>query len=185
MYYTTFTELYRYFKNGFYKVEFFLIMALIMILAGIFTIREYKVHEKNTSAATAMAIVAPCPCCFGSIIVSVLLVAPTIGLGATYLSLFVSVALVGTIILTYFVSNVFVKTFLDKPYPIILGNFMFFLGLYYLISALFLPYITEILSNAMDPITIASMDDLAIFVILVVVVIVVGMLLSRNRSHLS
>lgn len=168
-----------------YNFEFFLLMALTMILAGIFTIREYKVHERNTSAATAMAIVAPCPCCFGSIIVSVLLVAPTIGLGATYLSFFVSIALVGTIVITYFLSNMFVKTFLDKPYPIILGNFMFFLGLYYLISALFLPNITEILSNTMDPISIASMDNLAMFIILLVAVIIIGIAISRNRSHLN
>ena len=45
-----------------YNFEFFLIMAIIMILAGIFTIREYKVFEKNTTAATCMAVVAPCPC---------------------------------------------------------------------------------------------------------------------------
>ena len=62
-----------------YNFEFFLIMAIIMILAGIFTIREYKVFEKNTTAATCMAVVAPCPCCFGSIIVSIMLDAPTVG----------------------------------------------------------------------------------------------------------
>lgn len=168
-----------------YNFEFFLIMAAIMIVAGIFTIREYKVYEKNTAAATAMAVIAPCPCCFGSILVSVLLVAPTIGLGAINLSVYVALALVATIVITYFLSKSFVKVFLDKPYPIILGNFMFFLGLYYLISALFLPYITDILINTMNPITIASTDNLAIFVILLVIVILVGMVISRKRSHLS
>ena len=109
-----------------YNFEFFLIMAAIMILAGIFTIREYKVFERNTTAATCMAVIAPCPCCFGSIIVSIMLVAPTVGLGLMDLSLVVAGALVLTIVLTYFASNYIVK-FIDKPYPIVLGNFMFFL----------------------------------------------------------
>ena len=73
-----------------YNFEFFLIMAIIMILAGIFTIREYKVFERNTTAATCMAVVAPCPCCFGSILVSILLVAPTVGLGLMNLSVIVA-----------------------------------------------------------------------------------------------
>ena len=77
-----------------YNFEFFLIMAIIMIAAGIFTIREYKVFERNTTAATCMAVVAPCPCCFGSIIVSILLVAPTVGLGTVELSVYVALALV-------------------------------------------------------------------------------------------
>ena len=111
-----------------YNFEFFLIMAVIMILAGIFTIREYKVFEKNTTAATCMAVVAPCPCCFGSIIVSIMLVAPTVGLGLFNLSVVVALALVLTIIATYFASNYLIK-FINKPYPIVLGNFMFFLGI--------------------------------------------------------
>lgn len=108
-----------------YNFEFFLIMAVIMILAGIFTIREYKVFEKNTTKATCMAVVAPCPCCFGSIIVSIMLVAPSVGLGLIDLSFIVAGALVLTIVLTYFASNYLVK-FINKPYPIVLGNFMFF-----------------------------------------------------------
>ena len=106
-----------------YNFEFFLIMAAIMILAGIFTIREYKIYEKNTATATCMAIVAPCPCCFGSIIVSIMLVAPTVGLGLMNLSLIVAIALMLTILVTYFASNYLIK-FINKPYPIVLGNFI-------------------------------------------------------------
>ena len=137
-----------------YNFEFFLIMAVIMILAGIFTIREYKVFERNTTAATCMAVVAPCPCCFGSIIVSIMLVAPTVGLGLLDLSVVVAAALVLTIVVTYFASNYLIR-FIKKPYPIVLGNFMFFLGIYFLLSALFLPSITAMISNPMEAITIS------------------------------
>lgn len=165
-----------------YNFEFFLIMAVIMILAGIFTIREYKVFEKNTTAATCMAVVAPCPCCFGSIIVSILLVAPTVGLGYFDLSIYVSLALVLTIVITYFSSNYLVR-FINKPYPIVLGNFMFFLGIYFLLSALFLPNITAMLMNPMDAITIVSVDSLSILVIAVLVIMAIGGIISKMNSN--
>ena len=161
-----------------YNFEFFLIMALIMILAGIFTIREYKVFERNTTAATCMAVVAPCPCCFGSIIVSIMLVAPTVGLGLMDLSL------VLTIVLTYFASNYLVK-FINKPYPIVLGNFMFFLGIYFLLSALFLPNITAMIQNPMDGITIASPYYLIGALVVMLAIIAVGGVISRRNSNFN
>ncbi|MBQ6511442.1 DUF2162 domain-containing protein [Methanobrevibacter sp.] len=167
-----------------YNFEFFLIMALIMILAGIFTIREYKVFEKNTTAATCMAVVAPCPCCFGSIIVSIMLVAPTVGLGLMDLSLVVAGALVLTIVLTYFASNYLVK-FINKPYPIVLGNFMFFLGIYFLLSALFLPNITAMIQNPMDGITISSPYQLIGSLIVMLVIIAIGGVISRRNSNFN
>ena len=167
-----------------YNFEFFLIMAVIMILAGIFTIREYKVHEKNTTAATCMAGVAPCPCCFGSIIVSIMLVAPTVGLGLMDLSFVVAGALVLTIVVTYFASNYLVK-FIDKPYPIVLGNFMFFLGIYFLLSALFLPNITAMIQNPMDAISISSPYTLIGALALVLMVVLIGGVISRRNSNFN
>ncbi len=167
-----------------YNFEFFLIMAVIMILAGLFTIREYKVFEKNTTAATCMAVVAPCPCCFGSIIVSIMLVAPTVGLGLMDLSFVVAGALVLTIVLTYFASNYLVK-FINKPYPIVLGNFMFFLGIYFLLSALFLPNITAMIANPMDAISISSPYYLIGALILVLAIMLVGGLIARRNSNFN
>lgn len=167
-----------------YNFEFFLIMAVIMILAGLFTIREYKVFERNTTAATCMAVVAPCPCCFGSIIVSIMLVAPTVGLGLMDLSFVVAGALVLTIVVTYFASNYLVK-FINKPYPIVLGNFMFFLGIYFLLSALFLPNITAMIANPMDAISISSPYYLIGALVLVLAVMFVGGLIARRNSNLN
>lgn len=165
-----------------YNFEFFLIMAVIMILAGIFTIREYKVFERNTTAATCMAIVAPCPCCFGSILVSILLVAPTVGLGLMNLSVIVALALVLTIVVTYFASNYLVR-FINKPYPIILGNFMFFLGIYFLLSALFLPNITAMIQSPMDAITIVSTDSVSIAIIVILAMMAVGGIISKKYTN--
>ena len=131
-----------------------------------------------------MAVVAPCPCCFGSIIVSIMLVAPTVGLGLMDLSLVVAGALVLTIVLTYFASNHLVR-FIDKPYPIVLGNFMFFLGIYFLLSALFLPNITAMIQNPMDAISISSPYSLIGALILILVIIGIGGIISRRNSYFN
>ncbi|WP_295115935.1 DUF2162 domain-containing protein [uncultured Methanobrevibacter sp.] len=165
-----------------YNFEFFLIMAVIMILAGIFTIREYKVFERNTTAATCMAVVAPCPCCFGSIIVSIMLVAPTVGLGLLDLSVVVAAALVLTIVVTYFASNYLIR-FIKKPYPIVLGNFMFFLGIYFLLSALFLPSITAMIFNPMEAITISSVDYVSITIIAMLAIMAIGGVIAKKSSN--
>ena len=167
-----------------YNSLFFIIMAVIMILAGIFTIREWKVFERNTTAATCAAIIAPCPCCFGSIIVSILLVAPTVGLGAADLSKYVALALVLPIIITYFASNIFVK-YIDKPYPIVLGNFMFFLGIYFLLSALVIPNIAAIMNKSMGSIGIVSFDSLLGSIVALVILVVIGIVFSRKNNILS
>ena len=165
-----------------YNFEFFLIMAVIMILAGIFTIREYKVFERNTTAATCMAVIAPCPCCFGSILVSILLVAPTVGLGLMNLSVIVASALVLTIVATYFASNFLVR-YINKPYPIVLGNFMFFLGIYFLLSSLFLPNITAMIQNPMSAISIASVDYVSIAIIIILAFMAIGGIISKRNTN--
>lgn len=146
-----------------YNTMFYIVMALIMIIAGLFTIREWKIHDKNTSTATSLAIIAPCPCCFGSIIASVLIVAPTIGVSSLDLSWYAAAALVGVMIITYFASNTIIR-FIDKPYPIVLGNFMLLLGAYFLLSAIVIPNIAGVMQKNLTPITIASPYDIMMIV---------------------
>lgn len=167
-----------------YNTAFFLIMAIIMVLAGIFTIREWKVFERDTSKATCIAVVAPCPCCFGSIIVSILLVSPTVGLGPFSLSKYIALALMITIIVFYFLSKSIVNK-LKKPYPIILGNFMLFLGMYFLASALVLPNIASVITKKMGPISIASPTQMIIMSIAIVILIIAGYQINRKNNFLT
>ena len=131
-----------------------------------------------------MAVVAPCPCCFGSIIVSIMLVAPTVGLGLFNLSVIVAAALVLTILGTYYASNHLIR-FIKKPYPIVLGNFMFFLGIYFLLSALFLPNITALLMDPMDAITIQSPEYILAVLGLMLMIMFLGGFYFKNNSYLD
>jgi len=162
-----------------YNTIFYIIMASIMIVAGLFTIREWKIHDKNTSTATSLAIIAPCPCCFGSIIASVLIVAPTIGVSSLNLSWYAAAALVGVMIVTYIASNTIIR-FISKPYPVVLGNFMLLLGAYFLLSAIVIPNIAGALSKTTTPITIGSPQDILMIILAFAILIAGGFILKRN-----
>ena len=166
-----------------YNSIFYMIMALIMIIAGLITIREYKVHDHNTSTATSLAVIAPCPCCFGSIVASILIVAPTIGVGAFYLSWFAAATLVAVIIITYFASNIIVKH-ISKPYPIILGNFMLLLGAYFLLSAIVIPNIAGSLSKDFGNLTMSSPESIIAIVVMLVILVIIGVFLNKKSKSL-
>ena len=166
-----------------YNSIIYLIMAIIMIFSGIYTIKEWKKHENNTMRTTRMILVAPCPCSFGSILASIIMAAPTIGLGAFSLSQYVAIAMVLVILLGYFASNLIVK-FLKKPYPIVIGNFMLFLGIYFLLSSILIPNIIQAFNQSMRFMTIPSLTSLALTFLLAIGIAIMGIMISRRNDFL-
>lgn len=165
-----------------YNSIFYIIMASIMIIAGLFTIREWKIHDKNTSTATSLAIIAPCPCCFGSIIASVIIVAPTIGVSSLNLSWYAAIALVVVMAVTYLASNTIVR-FINRPYPIVLGNFMLLIGAYFLLSAIVIPNIAGVLQKNLTPITMGSPQDI-LMIILAFAILIAGGIVIKKRGNI-
>ena len=166
-----------------YNTIFYILMASIMIVAGLFTIREWKIHDKNTSTATSLAIIAPCPCCFGSIIASVLIVAPTIGVSSLNLSWYAAIALVVVMIVTYFTSNTIVRL-INKPYPIVLGNFMLLLGAYFLLSSIVIPNIAGVMAKTQTPITITSPQDILMVILAFVILLFGGIIITKRGKNI-
>ena len=158
-------------------------MAVIMIFAGIYTIKEYKSHESNKMKTARMIIVGPCPCYFGSILASIIMAAPTIGLGAFSLSQYVAIFMVIVIINGYFASHIIIK-FLKKPYPIVIGNFMLFLGIYFILSSILIPNMIKTFNRTMNSITIPSLSSLAITFGVAVVIIFIGIVVSMKKDFL-
>ena len=166
-----------------YNSIIYLIMAIIMIFSGIYTIKEWKKHENNTMRTTRMILVAPCPCYFGSILASIIMAAPTIGLGAFSLSQYVAIAMVLVILIGYFASNLIVK-FLKKPYPIVIGNFMLFLGIYFLLSSILIPNIVQAFNQSMRFMTIPSITSLALTFLVAIGIVIIGIMISRRNDFL-
>jgi predicted transporter len=60
---------------------------------------------------------------------------------------------------------------------------MFFLGIYFLLSALFLPNITAMIQSPMDAISIASVDNVSISIIVILVIMAIGGIISKKNTN--
>ncbi|MCK9152048.1 DUF2162 domain-containing protein [Methanobacterium alcaliphilum] len=161
-----------------------IIMAAVIMYAGFHTINEWKQNKKNTAKATCMAMVAPCPCCFGAVIAVIIMVSPLIGLSAATIGRYSALFLMILIAVFYLASGAIVKM-VKKPYPVLLGNFMLFAGLYFMASAIVLPNINSVLSTTMTPLSVPSITTLVYAILGAVALLVVGVYMTKKRSTLS
>lgn len=167
-----------------YNFVIFLAMAVVIIYAGFHTIKEWKINKKNHAKASCMAMIAPCPCCFGAVIAAIILASPFIGVSALAIGQYAAVFLALTIGIFYLASGAIVRI-VKKPYPVLLGNFMLFVGFYFLASAIVIPNIATIMASKMNPMTIPSVDIFIYAVIAVIALLVVGIYISRRYSSLA
>jgi predicted transporter len=165
-----------------YNFVLFSLMALIISYAGLLTIREWKVHHKNHAKATCAAMIAPCPCCFGAVVVAIVLVSPIIGVSSATIGQYAALLLSLTIGVFYFASGAIVRI-VKKPYPILLGNFMLFAGFYFLASTILLPNINAVIQSPMRPTNINSVTTLSYVAILVVILIVIGFYRTKKQYN--
>jgi predicted transporter len=109
--------------------------------------------------------------------------APTVGLGAFSLSRYVAILMVLVIVAGYYASNIIVK-FLKKPYPIVIGNFMLFLGIYFLLSSILIPNIIQTFNQSMRFMSIPSLASLALAFLVAIAIAFIGILVSRRNDFL-
>ena len=166
-----------------YNFAIFLAMSVIIMYAGFHTIREWKVHRKNYARASCAAMIAPCPCCFGAVIAAIVLASPFIGVSTAFIGQYAAVFLSITIIAFYFASGAIVRV-LKKPYPVLLGNFMLFVGLYFLASAIVIPNISTVLQSKISPLNIPSVETLVYALLLLIVLVFTGFYMTKKRSIL-
>lgn len=158
-----------------------IVMAAVILYAGFHTLKEWKIHNKDSITATCMAMIAPCPCCFGAAAAAIIIAAPMIGASAFAVGEYAAVFLMITMTICYLVSGLIGRT-LKKPYPVLLGNFMLFAGFYFLVSAIVIPNISTVLTQQMSPIDIPDVWTFIYAVITIVVLTVAGYYIARNRS---
>nr|WP_319372957.1 DUF2162 domain-containing protein [uncultured Methanobacterium sp.] len=158
-------------------------MAAIILYAGFHTLKDWKIHNKDSIKATCMAMIVPCPCCFGAAVAAIIIAAPMIGATTFALGEYAAVFLMVVMTVCYLISGLIGRA-LNKPYPVLLGNFMLFAGFYFLISAIVIPNITSVLQKQMSPLQIPSVTAIVGAVIVMVLLMVVGFYFTRNRSLL-
>jgi predicted transporter len=127
-------------------------------------------------------MIAPCPCCFGAVVVAIVLVSPIIGVSSATIGQYAALLLSLTIGVFYFASGAIVRI-VKKPYPILLGNFMLFAGFYFLASTILLPNINAVIQSPMRPTNINSVTTLSYVAILVVILIVIGFYRTKKQYN--
>lgn len=163
-----------------YTSGIFACIAIVILITGFKTIYDWKVTGKDVGSGTCMAVVAPCPCCFGAILASIMLVAPIAGVSSITLGVFSSVALVLVMGITYFLSMQIVKR-MKQPYPIVLGNFMIFIGLYFVLCLIILPNMAYITTGT--SIEIQSIENVSLMIVSVLCLLITGGIFARNKSY--
>ncbi|RAP51378.1 MAG: hypothetical protein BZ138_05360 [Methanosphaera sp. rholeuAM270] len=164
-----------------YSGMIFAVIAFIIVITGFKTIYDWQVTEKDVGSATCMAVVAPCPCCFGAILASVILVAPVAGVSSVTLGAFSAVLLVIVMGITYLLSFTIVKK-INKPYPVVLGNFMIFIGIYFVLCLMILPNISLLVEGT--TIELQSFTEVLKMMALLLVMILCGAFIAKKRSYL-
>lgn len=164
-----------------YSFFLFGLMAVIIFITGVHTIKEWKANQKNHTSATCMALIVPCPCCIAAIIGTIIISAPIVSVSTLFLGSLSSFLLVLVIVIFYILSDKIVEK-INKPFPVVLGTFMIFVGLYFLISMSILPNLSRALLDNYDSFAFnVPFDLLGIFGILALVIIVVYYIESKTN----
>lgn len=164
-----------------YNFVMFSVMSVIIIYAGVHTIREWKVHQKNHAKATCAAMIAPCPCCFTAVIAAIVIASPVIGTSSAMVGRYAAVLMTIIILVVYFSSDIIVRV-VNKPYPILLGNLMLFAGIYFLSSVILLPNINQVLMSPMKPYDLHSVGPIVYVMVFMIALAVVGFLKTKRES---
>ncbi len=170
--------LYNFVYN--YTSYIFAVIAVIILVTGFKTIHDWKVTGKDVGSATSMAVVAPCPCCFGAILTTILLVAPMSTIPTVSLGAISAVALVVVMGVTYLLSGKIVQK-VHRPYPIVLGDFMIFMGMYFVLCLMILPNIE--LVTVGTPIEIQSITSVLKMVVVIAVIMIIGVIYAKKRDE--
>ncbi|AWX32966.1 DUF2162 domain-containing protein [Methanosphaera sp. BMS] len=164
-----------------YSYVLFGLMAIIILITGIHTVKEWKINHKSHATATCLALVVPCPCCIAAIIGSIIIVAPIISISTVLLGSLSAFLLVLTIVIVYLFSEKIVRL-INKPFPIVLGNFMIFVGLYFLIAMSILPNLSRVLLDNYDSFSISiPYELLRVFSVLSLVIIIAFIVKSKSN----
>ncbi|MGQ9558299.1 MAG: DUF2162 domain-containing protein [Desulfurispora sp.] len=133
-----------------YSYAVFLAMAVLIIWAGFHTLRAHQVECCDISHISWLALAAPCPCCYGAVALTVLLAAPLLGVATPRLGLWAAGVLAAVSLLAYLAAGLLVRL-TRRPQPVLLGQLMLLVGLYFLALALVMPAVNSLSGLKMSP----------------------------------
>jgi predicted transporter len=166
-----------------YSFVIFMALALIITYTGFYTLREWKLHGKNSSKVLNAAMIALCPCCFGAVLAAIVLASPFTGVSIAFIGQYAAIYLSFTIVAFYFASGAIIRIS-KEPFPVLLGNFMLFVGLFFLAFAILIPNIDTVLKSPMSPVNVPSVRTLIYASVVVIILLFIGFYRAKKKSDL-
>jgi predicted transporter len=154
-------------------------MGLLTILSAIVTIKIWKNQRKSTHRFFMSLISSMICCVIGIISVSILLI--NSGLPSIESDIFLLISLLSIIILSYLASKFLKRA--EKPYHLIIANFMILNGIYFIITATFIPNLNTLSSVQMNPLYINSTTSVFFILITGLGVFLFGVFLQNRTSY--
>lgn len=163
-----------------YMAEIIGILGLLVLLAGIFTIKNWKSNKKIGYLNNPAFMVSILGSIVGVGSVYTLLIGPT---PENSLGIIVPISL--GFLVTIFVAFGFSKFLkkLEKPYPIIISNFMILVGFYFMMFAAFIPNIATLANVHMDPLYLRSSNYVVFLLIAVIGIFLCGVFAQNMRTQ--
>jgi predicted transporter len=163
-----------------YIAEITGILGLLVLLAGILTIKNWK-GNKEITYLNNPAFTVPVICgTVGVTSVYTLIIGPNSG-NNIELMLAIFLGLLVVSFISFGVSKFLKK--LEKPYPIIVTNFMVLVGFFFIMFAAFVPNIATLSNLHMNPLYLRSTDYVVFLVIAVAGIFLCGVFIQSMRTQ--
>lgn len=154
------------------------IIGVLTILTGSYTIIKWRKDKKNHDMFMSKATISASICCFAGFIFSAILFAK--GADSFYLIFNVLMAVVLVLIVIFLYQFSKFLRHAERPYPVLLGNFMILNGFYFLIAGLFIPNIKLLAQVQTNPLSIGSTINLIFLILAAGGVFLVGVYLQKE-----
>lgn len=159
----------------------FCIIAIIMIISGGLIIHNYK-NKKQTDLKNIILLLTYI-LSLSLILISLILTSTILNISMDMLGIGIGISsVIGILSLDLVIDYIFKKR--EYTLPMLLGNYMIFIGLYIGSASLILPNFTSLLSKTSEPSTISSVNSVLCIFIIMVLLIILGVAIHRKNGTL-
>lgn len=155
------------------------IIGILTVINGIHTIIRWKKEKEEYGPFASVTTMIPSICCFAGFFFTAILLSNK-NTEPDFLLISITMAVLFAIIIAilYLFSN-FLR-YAERPYPVLLGNFMILNGFFFIIAGLFVPTIKSMTTIQTNPLSIDSTSGLIFLIMAGVGVLLVGVYLTRE-----
>lgn len=140
------------------------IIGAVTLLIGIYTVNKWRKTKEEHDSSLPAALISSSLCYFTGLGSVAVLLSKDITISFMEFSAVMAVAVILVVMALYSFSKILKHA--EKPYPVLLGNFMILNGFYFLINAAFIPNVNEMSSLQTSALSINSDLSSLIFLIM-------------------